>query len=111
MIKISRTSVEKYINCQRCCVLEVKYKIRPRSLPFTLNIGIDNLCKNEFDHYRDRQEPHPLFIKNGIDAVPFKHPDIDEWRNNFKGIRYISGNINIILVVRLMMFGRNLTGS
>ena len=90
MIKISRTSVEKYINCQRCCVLEVKYKIRPRSLPFTLNIGIDNLCKNEFDHYREKQEPHPIFLENDIDAVPFQHPDIDEWRNNFKGIRYIS---------------------
>ena len=63
MIKISRTSVEKYINCKRCCVLEVKYKIRPRSLPFTLNIGIDNLCKNEFDHYREKQEPHPKDVR------------------------------------------------
>ena len=90
MIKISRTSVEKYINCKRCCVLEVKYKIRPRSLPFTLNIGIDNLCKNEFDHYRKKQKPHPLFEKHNIDAVPFKHPDIDVWRNNFQGIRFIS---------------------
>ena len=90
MVKISRYSVEKFINCPRCCVLEVKYKIRPLSIPFTLNIAVDNLCKNEFDYYREKQEPHPLFLEHGIDAVPFKHPDIDDWRNNFRGIRHIS---------------------
>jgi hypothetical protein len=90
MVKISRYSVEKFINCPRCCVLEVKYKIRQNTIPFTLNIAVDNLCKNEFDHYREKQEPHPLFLEHDIDAVPFKHPDIDDWRNNFRGIRYIS---------------------
>ena len=38
-------------------------------LPFTLNSAVDNLCKNEFDHYRERQEPHPLFIEQNIDAA------------------------------------------
>ena len=50
----------------------------------------DNLCKNEFDYYRKRKKPHPLFLEHNIDAIPFDHPDIDEWRNNFKGIRYIN---------------------
>ena len=89
-IKLSRSTVEKYISCPRCCILEKKYKITPPSLPFTLNIAVDNLCKNEFDYYRKIQEPHPFFIKNGIDAVPFKHQDLDAWRSNFKGIRYKS---------------------
>ena len=44
-IKLSRSTVEKYINCQRCCVLDKKYQIKPPSLPFTLNIAVDNLCK------------------------------------------------------------------
>ena len=65
-----------------------KHKIYPPSLPFTLNSAVDNLCKNEFDYYRERGEPHPLFLEHGIDAVPFKHPKLDEWRENFKGIRY-----------------------
>ena len=90
LIKLSRSTVEKYINCPRCCVLDKKYKIKPPSLPFTLNIAVDNLCKNEFDYYREIQEPHPLFIENKIDAIPFKHKDIDLWRSNFKGIRYKS---------------------
>ena len=33
---------------------------------------------------------HPLLIEHNIDAVPFKHKNIDIWRSNFKGIRYKS---------------------
>ena len=89
MIKISRTGVEKYLECQRCFVLQYVHKVSPPSLPFTLNSAVDNLCKNEFDFYRAKKEPHPLFIDHGIDAIPFDHPQLDDWRNNFKGIRYI----------------------
>ena len=90
IIKLSRSTVEKYISCPRCCVLDKKYKIKPPSLPFTLNIAVDNLCKNEFDHYRNIQEPHPLFIEYDINAVPLKHKDLERWRSNFQGIRYKS---------------------
>ena len=76
MYKISRSAVEQHLNCQRCFYLAYKHKIRPPSLPFTLNSAVDNLCKNEFDHYRAK-------------AVPFAHEKMDEWRNNFKGIRHI----------------------
>ena len=90
LIKLSRSTVEKYISCPRCCVLEKKYQIKPPSLPFTLNIAVDNLCKNEFDYYRKLQEPHPLFVQKNIDAIPFNHKRLDTWRSNFKGIRYKS---------------------
>ena len=90
MQKISRSAVEQHMNCQRCFYLAYKYKIRPHSLPFTLNSAVDNLCKNEFDHYRAKAEPHPMFVEHGIDAVPFAHEKMDEWRNNFKGVRHIN---------------------
>ena len=93
-LRISRSTVEKYIQCPRCCVLEKIHNIKPPSLPFTLNIAVDNLCKNEFDHYRNRQEPHPLCIENRINAVPFNHKDINIWRNNYKGLRYKSIDYN-----------------
>ncbi len=51
IIKLSRSTVEKYLSCPRCCVLDKKYQIKPPSLPFTLNIAVDNLCKNEFYYY------------------------------------------------------------
>ena len=88
MIKLSRYKIEKYINCQKCFVLYHTHKISPKTIPFTLNIALDNLCKNEFDHYRNKQQPHPLFKEHNIDAIPFAHPNIDDWRNNWKGIRY-----------------------
>ena len=90
LIKLSRSTVERYITCPRCCVLEKIYDIRSPSLPFTLNIAVDNLCKNEFDYYRAKEEPHPLFKKNSIDAIPFKHSEINNWRDIYKGIRYRS---------------------
>ena len=89
-IKISRSTVERFINCPRCCVLEKKYQIKPPSIPFTLNLAVDNLCKNEFDYYRKIQKPHPIFLKHQINAVPFKHKDIDIWRDNYKGLRFRS---------------------
>ena len=89
MLKISRSAVEKHINCQRCFYLEYKHKIRPKTMPFTLNIAVDHIVKTEFDHYRAKKEPHPIFLEHNIDAVPFAHEKMDEWRENFKGLRYI----------------------
>ena len=33
-----------------------------------------------------------MFLEHKIDAVPFAHEKMDEWRSNFKGIRYIDEN-------------------
>ena len=46
IIKLSRSTVEKYLSCPRCCVLDKKYQIKPPSLPFTLNIAVDNSFVN-----------------------------------------------------------------
>ena len=106
MLKISRSAIEQYLGCKRCFVLTYKHKVRLNMLPFTLNSAVDNLCKNEFDHYRERQEPHPLFIEHNIDAVPFKHPDMDKWRNNFQGVSYVDDEHGYrFFMEQLMMFG------
>ena len=95
MIKLSRSSIEQYLNCKRCFILMYKYKVRLNTLPFTLNTAVDNLCKNEFDYYREKQEPHPLFLEYNIDAVPFKHEEMDKWRNNFQGISYYDSETDV----------------
>ena len=71
--KLSRFAVEISMKCERCFVLQYKHKISLPSLPFTLNSAVDNLCKNEFDSYREKGQPHPIFIEHGIDAIPFAH--------------------------------------
>jgi hypothetical protein len=48
---------------------------------------VDALLKREFDVHRENTTPHPLMTDAGIDAVPFRHPELEIWRSNFKGIR------------------------
>jgi len=65
--------------------------------PFTLNSAVDALFKKEFDKYRAEQKPHPLMQEYKIDAVPFQHKDIDEWRENFKGIQFLHKPTNLLI--------------
>jgi hypothetical protein len=55
--------------------------------------------KKEFDNCRAKQEPHRLFIKNGVDhLVPFEHPEMDNWRDSLHhGLKSRFGKTNIIL--------------
>ena len=85
--KLSRSKIEEFIRCPRCFVLEVRHGIKkPGGVPFTLNVAVDNQMKKEFDIYRSKGEPHPLVAANGLSLVPFSHPELDTWRNNFKGV-------------------------
>lgn len=87
--QLSRSKIELFIECPRCLWLDVARGIpRPSGPPFTLNNAVDALMKAEFDHYRAEGEPHPLFASVGLDAVPFRHADLDRWRHNFTGVRW-----------------------
>ncbi len=37
--------------------------------------------KKEFDIHRADQTAHPLAKEYGIDAIPFQHEKIEEWRD------------------------------
>ena len=84
---ISRSKVDLFLNCPRCFYLDVKLGIkRPPGYPFNLNNAVDALLKKEFDIYRMQGQPHPYMIEAGINAIPFNHEKIDEWRSR-KGIK------------------------
>ena len=36
-----------------------------------------------------------IFLENNIDAVPFKHEEMDKWRNNFQGISYYDSDTDV----------------
>jgi len=96
--KLSRSRLESFINCPRCFYLDRRLGISQPSMPaFTLNSAVDQLLKAEFDIYRKKQETHPLMKDYGIDAVPFAHPMMDEWRENFKGIQFHDPKTNFII--------------
>jgi len=95
---LSRTKLDDFLNCPRCFYLDRRLGISKPSLPaFTLNSAVDALLKREFDAYRAKQEPHPIMMRYGIVAVPFQHPGLDIWRNNFKGIRFFHIPSSLIL--------------
>lgn len=96
--KLSRSKIELFMQCQRCFWLDVRYKIkRPSSPPFTINKAIDELFKKEFDTYRESGKPHPLMVQNNIQAVPFKHAELDKWRENFVGVVHVHEPTNLHL--------------
>lgn len=87
--KLSRSKIELFTECPRCFYLDNKLgTARPRGPSFTLNIAVDELFKREFDSYRASKKPHPIMEQYQIDAIPFSHPDLDEWRENFVGLTY-----------------------
>jgi len=71
----------------------------PGTPGWTLNETTDLLLKKEFDECRTTQTPHRLFSKNSLDhLVPFKHPDMDKWRDSLRhGLIKRYKGTNIIL--------------
>lgn len=96
--KLSRTKIEMFLECPRCFYLDRKLGTgRPPGFPFTLNSAVDALLKKEFDIHRASNKQHPLLKKYGIDAVPARHKNLNEWRNNFHGVQYIHQPTNLCI--------------
>jgi len=95
--RISRSKIELFINCPRCFYLDRRLGTgQPPGYPFALNSAVDNLLKNEFDNYRRLKKPHPLMIEAGLDAVPFEHEKLSEWRDSLRaGVTYLDKNTNL----------------
>lgn len=88
MTKLSRTKLELFIDCQRCFWLDVKQGVkRPSGPPFTINLAIDSLLKDEFDVHREKGTRHPVMERYEVDAIPFAHENLNRWRHNFTGVQ------------------------
>ena len=86
---MSRSKIDLYLDCPRCFYIDNKLGTkRPPGYPFSLNSAVDYLLKKEFDALRKKGESHKLIDKYGVDALPARHEKLDEWRDNFKGVRY-----------------------
>lgn len=90
--ELSRSKLDLFRECPRCFHDDVARGVkRPSGPPFTLNIAVDELLKKEFDVLRAAGRPHALFagIPGLSGVVPFAHPSLDDWRFNFKGVRWL----------------------
>ena len=96
--KISRSKIDLFIKCPRCFYLDRVLGVgQPPGFPFSLNSAVDKLLKKEFDIHRNKHTTHPLMKAYGLEAVPFEHPKMDEWRENFKGITYLEPTTNLLI--------------
>ena len=96
---ISRTKLDLFMNCPRCFYLDMRLGVgQPPGYPFSLNNAVDILLKKEFDLHRAKNTTHPLMKTYGIDAVPFSHERINEWRNaRTGGITYLHESTNFFV--------------
>lgn len=89
MVKLSRSKLELFIDCPKCFWLDLTKGIkRPSGPPFTLNNAVDFLLKEEFDVHRANGTRHPVMEKHNIDALPFQHEKMSQWRHNFTGVQF-----------------------
>lgn len=94
--KVSRSKIELYKQCPRCFWLDVRLKIKqPSGPPFNINKAIDELFKKEFDGYRMKGVPHPIMTEYGVEAIPFAHDKLDDWRETFVGVVSIHKPTNL----------------
>lgn len=96
--KLSRSRIENFMRCKRCFYLDRKCGTeQPPMYPYTLNNAVDALLKDEFDQYREANKAHPYLLEHGIDAIPFSHPDLKDWRTNQRGIKYHHKTTNFMV--------------
>ena len=84
--KISRGKFNDFLTCPKCFYFDRVKGLSYPSLPgWTLNETTDLLLKKEFDLCREQQLPHKILIDSGLEyIVPFKHPDINLWRDSLR---------------------------
>lgn len=97
--KVSRSKIALFAECPRCFYLDQRLGIgRPQTPPFSLNTAVDELMKKEFDIHRSAGTAHPIMKSGGIDAVPFRHEKIEEWRDALRrGIAYHDPETNLTI--------------
>ena len=96
---VSRSGIDLFVQCPRCFYLDKRLGVaRPPGFPFSLNSAVDTLLKKEFDIHRAKGSAHPLMKAYGVDAIPYSHKLLDEWRDSLRrGIKHHHEKTNLIL--------------
>ena len=95
--KLSRSKVDNFVSCKRCFYIDRRLGVgHPPGFPFNINSAVDELLKKEFDQYREAGKPHPYMDSVHRNLIPYKHDQLDEWRENFKGVQYLHEETNLI---------------
>lgn len=98
---VSRSKIDLFLECPRCFYLDRKKGLGRPSMPgWSLNSAVDALLKHEFDLLRKQGQAYELMKLYKIDAVPFDHPDLPQWRGDvtpFSGAKVLHKPTNLII--------------
>ena len=96
--KLSRSGIDSFIKCKRCFYLNKVGNIKDIGMPgFSLNSAHDELMKKELDIYRENGEAHLYMESLKRNLIPFQHENMEDWRNNFKGVTYHHKKTDLII--------------
>ena len=97
--RLSRSKIDLFLNCPKCFYLDRRLGVgQPPGYPFNLNSAVDALLKKEFDIHRAKGTKHPMMKTYKIDAIPYEHEKMDEWRDSLRrGIKYLHGPSNLLI--------------
>ena len=97
--RLSRSKIDLFLNCPRCFYLDRKLGVgQPPGYPFSLNSAVDKLLKKEFYIHKAKKTAHPLMEHYKIDAVPFAHEKLEEWRDAMRrGITFFHEGTNFMI--------------
>lgn len=97
--ELSRSKLDLFLNCPRCFYMDRRLGVaQPPGYPFSLNSAVDILLKKEFDIHRAKETRHPLMEHYGVDAVPLRHEQMNEWRDALRGgIKFLHQPTNLLV--------------
>ena len=96
--KLSRSKVDSYLNCKKCFYIDRRLGVgQPPGFPFNINSAVDELLKKEFDIFRNEASAHPYMAETGKNLIPYQNDELDNWRENFKGVQYLHEETNLLL--------------
>ena len=86
LFQISRSNIQSFLECPKCFYLQIVRGIKkPSGLPLPINMAIDSILKNEFDHFRQNNTPHPEVEKILSKAIrPYQGDEFVGWRKGAK---------------------------
>ncbi len=96
--RLSPSTISLFLNCPRCFWLHFNKEIkRPSTIFPTLPVGMDRVLKRHFDSHRESKiKPEEL---KGIDGRLFSDTEkLNEWRNNFRGLRFSDTETGFVLM-------------
>jgi len=94
---IGRTKIDLFFDCKRCFYFDLRYGVkRPHGTPLVINNKIVEQFKKEFDFFRQKKTSHPEILNLKRNLIPAQFSEIINWKNPFKGVRYIEKKKNLI---------------